>query len=326
MTDSASEHEQPGADNEPDGSSRPNTGDAKIAWLYGMWTLDILPQIGPVAAQIYEANPRLFRDVPEIVAEILAVFRYATGYTEDSLNSTQRNTLIQPILGTSDGLSQAILNDDFHIVANSMQTAAKEYVQRTSDTGEEQLREAFRDSVTTFRQYIETLNGSVVDNAYNRIHGSFNDVVTVLQDRAFASGLGLPPAPSGASWPFNLEVDHNGAALVEELAARTSSSNGVSRPPMDRTIFTVTQRVAHYGSQAIAYVLLNGEPSDNDAAATLIGLAYRWKTALRDLAVGAQGAGVPTLGGISGNGSSPAGVPASVVMARESERAIRGRS
>lgn len=299
----------------------PYADEDTIASLYQLWTLDVLSQIGPAAAQIYETNPRLFRRVQKDTSERLAWFRYRTGYSENALSSSQRSILLSPILGPSDGQAHGMAGDDFHLAANAMQTAAKEYVQRTFDHGEEELREAFRDSVTTFRHYMQTLNGSVVGNAYVRVTPYFAEVVKVLQDKEFAAGLGLLPAPTGGSWPFDLEIDRDGATLVEELTRRVGSSNGATPIRMDRALFTITQRVSHYGALTIASVINDGEPNDKKTAAELIGLTYRWKTALRDLS-----AEVETRGTTAASGSLATATIARPAVARDGERISRGRS
>ncbi len=86
----------------------------------------------------------------------------------------------------------------------------------------------------------------MASNALGRLDTHFADVVSVLGNAEYCGGLGLPPAPSGA-WPRSGNFDGDGAALVEELSQRAIADD------LSTSVWT-----------------------------SVINVAYRWWTAIRD--------------------------------------------
>ena len=252
--------------------------------LYELWTLDIVPAIGSRAAEIFETNPKQFKRVPPSITHVLARLHYQTGYNESYLSISQRIGLVGPLLGQSDGTDHSDETSKFHQAATGLRKAAVDYVQRSFDTGERQLRNAFRDASKTMYAYLTVLEGGVTTSALGRLSTHFRDVVTVLQSVEYCSGLGLPPAPTGR-WPRFGMVDGDGAAVIEELTHRVIPDELMTVAQIDVEKFLAIQRVADYGAASLDEILVDPTMEDDARADEVINIVYRWWTALRDAGV-----------------------------------------
>src|SRR6266487_2339233 len=196
-----------------------------LADLYERWTLDIIPCLGQPCAVLSRDYPQEFKNVPEATLATLSDLRYRTGYDSNFLDDERRKALLMPILGDSDGARSRERSGPFHRSADGLRSRAKDFVQRVFDTGEKQLRDAFRDAATTFQKYLTTVDGSVVADANIRNKRHFDVVVGILQTKDFAAGLALPSAP-GPPWPLNRSFDGDGAMLVRAITTRAQASGG----------------------------------------------------------------------------------------------------
>lgn len=255
----------------------------QVGDLYERWTLDIVTALGNTCANILQDHPQEFKGVPTPIVDSLARFRYQTGYDAQILSSSQRLSLVTPLLGVSDGDAQFPRQGAFHHAAMALRERARDFVQRVYDTGEAQLRDAFRDAVTTLQKYLTSVSGAVYNDADKRISRHFGLVVAVLQTKEYAAGLGLPPAPANP-WPLDLTADGDGAFLIHAIAARAVPGSEVPLPPTDEE-FLQTQRIGSYGATTIDRVLTDTEILTDDASTdAAIGFAYRWWTSINERA------------------------------------------
>ncbi|GAA4759356.1 hypothetical protein [Actinomycetospora chibensis] len=180
----------PADQSEPEGQAAPDDQGrdfavpmrrSRTADLYELWTLDIVPSVGGRAARAFETRPKQFKRTPIDVAETLARLRYQTGHNEIYLSETQRRELVEPLLGESDGTDHSDETSKFHQAAAGLRSAAVDYVQRSFDTGERQLRNAFRDAAKTMYAYLTVIEGSVTAHAMARLTTHFVDVVKVAR-------------------------------------------------------------------------------------------------------------------------------------------------
>lgn len=263
----------------PDGRAAQRRNDT--ANLYELFTLEIIPGLGTIMAKTFETNPKQFKNVPPDISAALAKLHYRTGHDEHYLESGQRQNLIGPLLGTSDGIRDAERSAPFHQAAIGLRQAAVDFVQRSFDTGERQLRNAFRDAAKTLYAYLTNVEGAVASNALGRLDTHFTDVVSVLGNAEYCGGLGLPPAPSSA-WPRSGDFDGDGAALVEELSQRAIADDLSTSVWTSAAQFVAVQRVADYGAATLDEVLLDPGMDGDERADDVINVAYRWWTAIRD--------------------------------------------
>jgi hypothetical protein len=254
----------------------------QIAHLYELWTLDVVTDLGVVCGTVFSGHPQQFKNVGRATADTVAVLRYRTGNDEQHLDSTQRSDLCAPLLGASDGTRHDDAASPFHQAAAGVRQAAVDFVQRSFDSGEQQLRNAFRDAAKSFNSYLTVVEGSVADSAVRRVAGHFDEVVAVLRDPSFSGGLGLPPAPN-APWPQFGDLGGDGAVLVDALDKEGAAAGLISRTPTDQAEFVAVQRIADQGAASIDTIFADATLAKDAAADTAINGVYRWWTAIRDL-------------------------------------------
>jgi hypothetical protein len=252
--------------------------------LYERWTLDVVPAVAPAAAALFRDRPQRFKRIGADVIAALARFHYRTGHDEAHLDSAMRASLVAPLLGESDGVVHDDTSD-FHRAASAVRLAAVDFVQRSEDTGEGQLRAAFRDTLTTLERYLSSIQGAGVANADLRLASYFDAMVDVFQDVGFAAGFGLPPAPSEGEWPFELDLSGDGAVLVATVAEEAEGADLPLARTADQHTFIVVQRIGHFGRRTIEGAGFAADRTDEQIDA-LIDDAYRWWTAMRNLRTG----------------------------------------
>jgi hypothetical protein len=254
----------------------------QIAHLYELWTLDVVTDVGVVCGMVFAEHAQQFKNVSRATADAIAVLRYKSGNDEQHLDATQRTDLCTPLLGASDGTRHDDAASPFHQAATAARQAAVDFVQRSFDSGEAQLRNAFRDAAKSFNSYLTVVEGSVAESAVRRVAGHFDEVVAVLRDPKFSGGLGLPPAPN-APWPLFGNLGGDGAALIEALDKEGAAAGLTTRAPTDQAEFVAAQRIADQGAASIDAIFADATlAKDADADAAINGV-YRWWTAIRDL-------------------------------------------
>ena len=227
--------------------------------------------------------------MPGATLGTLADLLYRTGYDSTFLDEQGRKALIMPVLGDSDGYKGREASGPFQRSADALRCRAKDFNQRVVTTGEDQLRDAFRDAALSFQKYLTTVDGNVVTDADTRYKKHFDDVVAILQTPQFGAGLGLPPAP-GAPWPLRGRVDGDGAMLVYAVSKRAQAAGG--KPAVTDVEFLQIQRAASFGAETIEVVLTQANIfTDKAAADDAISLTYRWWTAIAEL-TGMPGASI----------------------------------
>jgi hypothetical protein len=263
------------------GANGSPTRATQIALLYELWTLDVVSDIGLVCGSVFAGHAQQFKNVGTATADGIALLRYTTGNDAQHLDATQRSDVCEPLLGASDGTRHDFTGSAFHEAAEGVRQAAVDFVQRSFDSGEAQLRNAFRDAARSFDAYLTTVEGGVTDSAVRRIEPHFDEVVAVLRDPDFTSGLGLPPAPS-APWPRFGDLRGDGAVVVEALALEASNAGLTTQDPVDRTEFVAIQRIADQGAETIDTILADPVLAKDADADSAINGAYLWWTAIRD--------------------------------------------
>jgi len=253
----------------------------QVALLYELWTLDVVTDLGAVCGFVFAGHAQQFKNVGRATADSMAVLRYRTGNDDQHLDANQRSDLCTPLLGASDGTRHDDSGSAFHEAAAGLRQAAVDFVQRSFDSGEQQLRNAFRDAAKSFHAYLSGIGGAVAESAARRLGPHFDEVAAVLRDPQFSGGLGLPPAPN-APWPRFGDLNGDGAALVEALDREASEAGLTARTPLDQAEFMAIQRIADQGAASIDAIFADPVMTTDAAADATINGAYRWWTAIRD--------------------------------------------
>lgn len=260
-----------------------------LGTLYEFWTLDPLLELGSRAALLAVHEPRRFRSVSTGTLDRLARVRYRTGTDLDFLSGEQRAQLVTPILGESDGMTHADGTDPMARATASIRARAADFVNRQSNTGEGQLRVAFRDSLTSLQSVMKSLSGTTLTHVTTLLKNNFNQIMPIYRDAPFAATIGMKPAPKDP-WPRELDLDSDGAALVAHIARETGFANGWLSE--DRIV--ALQRTASLGALMLDHVEHNQALLTNDDETDLgMSVAYRWRMALEDLVRSETAVNVP---------------------------------
>ena len=248
-----------------------------IARLYQRWTLDCVVEIVWSISHDFYSRPRQYRLVSEDTSDILQDFLYLTGTDSGFPDLQKRKMIYGPMLGPSDG-RVGEHTSQFHMNSRALRKKADDFTNRVFDSGEENLRRAFRDEAITLRSYLETLrSNSVVENVDRQTQNIFEKAVQVLRDEIITGVFGRPPA-SLENWPLGETFDTNGAQLIEEVTRVLETYTAT----VDHSQFIVMQRIADFGARTIEAILDADLTPDRPSAEInqVIQLAYSWKTAL----------------------------------------------
>jgi hypothetical protein len=261
---------------------------AAIAGLYARWTLDSVIEAAAAIANDYPKRYRQYRAVAADMADILANIRSRTGFDPEWPNTAQRALIMTPLLGQSDASSAGAMSS-FRAGAAALRSAAIAYSERVYDTGEPMLRQAFVNTARHFQAYLTTLSGSVVDRARQDTEPLFAQSSVVLRDASVTQAFGLPPGPEGWPLPDRFEepgayLSGDGACLIEEVFRLLQSGAG----SVTQQQFLALQRAAVAGGRTIQLILEGQHEAAEDRLREVIGDAYTWATALRDLGTDAN--------------------------------------
>lgn len=256
--------------------------------LYARWTLDCIVDAALGVAHDFIKRPRQYHAAQkEDCRNRLANFRDRLGSDPDWPNAAKRAAIYGALVGPSDA-KPGEKPHPFHHAAMVLRDAAAAYAERVHDSGEHMLKQAFLDAADSFKAYLQTLEGAVLDDASVRTANVFNQALEVLRDENLTRAFGLQPA-SPNPWPVDGAKDGKGAALIEEITRTLQPSAG---PLVSLQQFLTLQRVASRGKTTIERVLAGAYAAPDGADKTvqnqadeelhkLLTDAYAWTTALR---------------------------------------------
>jgi hypothetical protein len=243
--------------------------------LYARWTLDCLAEIGFAVSMDFIARPQLYLS-DDIPAEIVDL-RIAWGTDPRFPNTAQRQAMLLPIFGRSDGLSldAAASAAPFHMARKKFVDACIAFSERAVDTGIAMLLDRVRSALVPLRAHLDGFNGQSFRLTAQQIQDLSDTVIGILRAAEVAKVFGVSPAD--ARWPFD-SVDPNGAKLIENVGLT------LPLPPeckLSYTRFILLQRVAQEGGRTLSQVLVT-DPTSEQALLDVITQGYTWGTSLRD--------------------------------------------
>lgn len=265
------------------------TGDILIANMYERWTLDCVIGLAKAIAQDFVSRPRQYKAVDPEIAKILEDLWYRCDNDPKFPGKEKRPYIFGSVLGQSDGSysyhDEISGGHQFHSAASDLRERARAYSERQVETGEDNLRTAFVDSLTVFRAYLITFqNNIVVTQGDRQTLNVFNASSSILKDPKIAAVFGREPVneEDSPSWPLNGIFDENGAQIIEEVSSILENDSGA----ISQNQFTVMQRIGFYGAKTIEGAVSASKSSDLRSEISiedvkdLIKSAYSWKTAL----------------------------------------------
>lgn len=246
-----------------------------VAQLYELWTLDCLNEIGYAVAVDFITRPQLYLsdDIPDAIVQL----RMAYGTEVPFPNTAQRQAMLLPIFGRSDGLKPdaSTGTSSFHIARKKFLDACIAFSERAVDTGLAMLEERVRSALVPLRAHFEALRGkSLRLTATQQMQALSDTVISILQAPGVARVFSVSPAEAG--WPFASD-DPNGAKLVENAGAVLPLPQEYK---LSYTKFILLQRVAQEGERTLPLVFTDN-PTSEDLLA-LISRGYSWGSSLRD--------------------------------------------
>jgi hypothetical protein len=248
---------------------------ALIAQLYELWTLDCLNEIGYAVAVDFITRPQLYLsdDIPDDIVRL----RMAYGTDVPFPNAAQRQAMMMPVFGRSDGLKPDASTGtaSFHMARKKFLDACIAFAERAVDTGLTMLEERVRSALVPLRAHFEALRGKSLQLTATQQMQALSDTVTsILRAPGVARVFSVSPAEAG--WPFGSD-DPNGAKLVENAGAV------LPLPPeckLSYTKFILLQRVAREGEQALSLVFTDNPTSEE--LPVVVSAGYSWAKSLHD--------------------------------------------
>jgi hypothetical protein len=248
-----------------------------IGHLYAIWTLDCLIEIGYAASVDFITRPQLYLgdDIPDAIVQL----RMSYGTDAQFPNTAQRQAMMLPIFGRSDGLmpDASAGTTPFYIARKKLFEASAAFAEaQPVDKSQTMLKERFQSALFVLDAQLQGINGkSTRLTATRQMNAISETVVSILQSPGVAKVFSVSPAD--ARWPFDSD-DPNGAKLVENAGSKLPVPQECK---MSYTKFTQLLRVQRAGEQALIQVLTANPESEPELLA-LISLVYRWGIALRD--------------------------------------------
>jgi hypothetical protein len=163
-----------------------------VSRLYASWSLDCLVEIGYAVSVDFVTRPQLYLsdDIPDRIVQL------RTSYGTDSQfpNTVQRQAMIMPVFGRSDGLKPDASTGTapFHIARKKFVDACVAFSERAVDSGIGMLEERVRSAVVPLRAHFQALVGKSI-----RLTGNQARIYQVHSVTARRSGR-CADAPVGA--------------------------------------------------------------------------------------------------------------------------------
>src|SRR4051794_20766569 len=248
---------------------------AFVGHLYAIWTLDCLDEIGYMVSVDFITRPHLYLgdDIPDQIVQL----RMTYGTEAQFPNTAQRQAMMMPVFGRSDGLKPdaSVGTAPFHVARKKLIDACIAFSERAVDTGVAMLLERVRSAIVPLRAHFQALAGKSILLSGGQMNAISNTVVSILVAPSVAKVFSVSPAD--AQWPFGSD-DPNGAKLVEIVGTTLPLPQDCK---LSYTRFILLQRVAQEGERTLPLVLTVNLDKEQDLLA-LITQAYTWGTSLRD--------------------------------------------
>jgi hypothetical protein len=243
----------------------------QLALLYKRWVLDCVVMSAFAVSKDFSQRPELYQNVGGDVPAKLTALQSRYGYDGDFPNCDQRNMLLTPIFGLSDGGPKVDTGSAFFGTRQTVIGAATDYSENAQPTGFPMLRERVRSALVPFRTFLRDREGDSLTETHRRIESLFDVAETILKNENVRIVFGINKDIDG-DWPLN-STDPNGAKLIEKITLQLSDIP-VGQVSLDR--FVRLQRVAEKGADAIRSVIGEDVERDDEKLATAIANFYAW--------------------------------------------------
>ena len=162
--------------------------------LYAHWTLNCLAEISYAISNDAVGRPQLYQsdDIPD---DLVAI-RMSYGTTPHLPNSAQRQAMITPILGPSDGsragtMTGAVSQSSFQIARRKFVDACAAFAQQASDIEGGILEDRVRSSAATLRAHFEGIRGKSFRLTAQQISALFGITTRILKSPGVTKVFGI---------------------------------------------------------------------------------------------------------------------------------------
>jgi hypothetical protein len=245
-----------------------------IGDMYSQWTLDSIVELAYGVSNDFINRPQLYQngEIPDEIVDL----RMSYGTSRNFPNMQQRQLMLMPVFGKSDGQRPDSSTSPFYSARKKLIDASIAYSERVYDTGLAMLKDRIRSAIIPIRSHLQSIAGHSVESSYDQSKKIFDLAVRILTSSVVARVFGVEKATEG--WPMAND-DPNGAKLVGAIGAT------LKLPPdynltYDR--FILLQRVANEGRDALELLLLQDPTSSEEKLNDLVTKVYTWGTSLRD--------------------------------------------
>ena len=246
--------------------------------LYAQWTLDCLVDISYAISQDAISRPELYQsdDIPDEIVTL----RMSYGTAPHLPNTPQRQAMMMPILGPSDGLwtgqmMPARSTSSFQIARRKFVDACAAFAQQASDIEGPILEDRVRSAAATLRGHFHGMRGKTFGLSVHQMKASFDIAIRILKSPGISKVFGVGHIDPG--WPLH-STDPNGAKLVEFVGTALS---GVQKVTF--TDFLLLQRIAEEGAQSIQVLLSADHHLSDQELKSVINRGYIWGADLREV-------------------------------------------
>ena len=259
--------------------------------LYERFVLDSSVDAALGVAHDFRERPTHYRSLPGPIVNTLANFYADTGNAPNWPSTVQRATVFNSCFGGS-----VLLHTTDHAFGTAVMglgAAAAAFIENQVNGSPVGLLFAGQEAARTLRAYIDTVvGGSALADATNRIRAIFGQADDVLRNDEVSRAFGLPAWPvAPVDWPLGpvggpFEYSGHGALLMETISR---ARHELQEMPQAR--FLILQRVAQNGRDTLVRLqgaawqapVVPGPPPGPADLVDLLGSAYAWGRALRDL-------------------------------------------
>jgi hypothetical protein len=247
-----------------------------IGQLYGRWTLDCIVEIAYAVSLDFVARPQMYvgPDIPPFISD----FRVAYGTHKQFQNTVERQAMLMPILGRSDGLKPdaTVSAASFHMARKKFLDACVAYSERAVDTGLAMLEDRVRSALVPFQAHFLGVKGIATSTAGRCLSDVFTFASEILKAHGVTRVFGQDSAH--IQWPLE-STDPNGAKLVDAIGCALPLAPEYK---FTYTRFVLLQRLAQEGIRALTLVLNSDSNASSGDLAKLITQGYAWGSSLRD--------------------------------------------
>lgn len=248
-----------------------------IGQLYARWTLDCLIEIAYAVSIDFINRPSSYKGIIPNPKEIVDL-RMSYGTEADFPNTAQRQAMMMPILGRSDGLKLDVSNASapFYSARKAFFEACIAVQMRTVDTALSTLEGVALSAILAFRNYFDNLRGISAEQSAKQITAVSDSAIKILTSSGVATVFGFPPAQQG--WPLS-SIDSNGANLVDAVGKILPLAPDYK---LSFQKFNQLQLAAQAGGLALPLVLTAKAKMSEEDLQALIEQGYIWWKFLND--------------------------------------------